>query len=113
MCSPRHPHVMSFGSYVGLQYSFFLAGEGSTDYLPWKDVAIFVFCSLPFTYQQTHESGAEGKTTSKQLRIATHLSAVTHQLRLAGSVSFTLSIWSHSHVTSTTPPSLTSGHLLK
>lgn len=49
-CSPRHTHAVSLGSYMGLQYILFLAVEDSTDYLPWKDVAIFVSCSLPFTY---------------------------------------------------------------
>lgn len=73
--------------------------------------AIFVSCSLPFRYQQTHGNGAEYQTT-KQLRIATDLTAATHQLKPARNVSFTLPIWSCSHVTSTTPPSLTSGHLL-
>lgn len=113
VCSPRHTHTPSSGSYMGFQHTVFLAGEDNTDGLPRKEVAIFVSCSPPFRYQQTHGRGAECKTASQRLGIGPDPSAAIHQLRPAKNVSFTLPIWSCSHVTSTTPPSVTSGHLLK
>lgn len=94
-----HPHCV-----IGFQHTLCLAGEENTDD-PWRLPSL---CFVPYLLDINRHMEMEWSVRQPS---SLGLPA-THQLGPARNVSFTLPIWSCSHVTSTTPPSLTSGHLL-
>jgi hypothetical protein len=115
MSSPCHTHPDLQDPYMGLTFTSSGWGRNNNGDLLRKEPPslgpLLVLSNESFRHKKTQVRRAASETAGQLFRISHHLSAIIHRLGPTRSVFFTLCIWSCPLLTSTTPPSLTSGHL--